>query len=160
MCLSRAQRVPQSLCDDPELPPTPDLTPDRGSWAPVSITAWSIEEATRFDGEEAEKDFATALGGSAGEKVRLRGRFGGANLNGMMSSRAPEANAWILHSDGGAVWIVGKPPRGSGWSLDPGYRGDLGKWLDVEGTLFRCGTETCVRARRVQLSVTPKKIEE
>lgn len=150
-CLFRMQYVPQSVCDDPELPPTPDLTPDRSSWPQVSITIWSINDITPLDGKAGEEGFATALGGRPGEKVRLRGRFGGANLEGVLASRAPEPDAWTLRSDEGAVWVVGKPPRGKGWSFDPRYRGDLGKWLEVEGTLARCGAETCVRARRVVL---------
>lgn len=149
MCLFRMQQVPQSVCDDPELPPTPDLTPDRGSWPQVSITIWSITDVTPLEAKRGDDGFATALGGSPGERVRLRGRFGGANLETVLASRAPEPGAWILRSDDGAVWVVGKPPRGAGWHFDPNYRGDLGKWLEVEGTLARCGTETCVRASRV-----------
>jgi len=147
-CTFRMQQVPQSVCDDPELPPTPDLTNDRIAWPRVSITIWSITDVTPLDSKR-EEDFATALAGSPGQKVRLRGRFGGANLEGALTSRPPEPGAWVLHSDDGAVWVVGKPPRGAGWHFDPSYRGDVGKWLEVEGTLARCGTETCVRARRV-----------
>ena len=150
-CLLRMQQVPQSICDDPELPPTPDLTPGRASWPRVSVTIWSITDITPLDGK-IEEDFATALGGSPGEKVRLRGRFGGANLEGVLASRAPEPGAWVLLSHDGAVWVIGKPPRGKGWNFDPRYRGDLGKRLEVEGVLARCGTETCVRARRVFLA--------
>jgi hypothetical protein len=156
MCLSRAQRVPQSLCDDPELPPTPDLTLDRGSWPPVSITAWSIQDVTPLDAKEAQRDFATTLGGNPGEKVKIVGRFGGANLDAAAVTAAPAAGAWVLRGDDGAVWILGKAPRGEGWSLDPAYRGDLGRWLEVEGTLIRCGSAVCLRARRVLLSVVPR----
>ncbi len=146
--------APQSLCDDPELPPTPDLTPDRRAWPRVSITIWSIVDITPLGGALADIEFATALGGSPGEKVRLRGRFGGANLEGVLTSRPPEPGAWVLRSDDGAVWVIGKPPRGKGWHFDPTYRGDLGKWLEIEGVLARCGAETCVRARRVLLGAT------
>jgi hypothetical protein len=146
--------VAQSICDDPELPPTPDLTLERASWPNVSITAWSIVDVSP-DAASASDDFATTLGGSPGENVRLRGRFGGANLDGRLAA-APQAGAWTLLSDAGAVWIIGKPPRGNGWRLDPAYRGDLGRWVEVEGTLARCGSATCVRARRVVLAATPK----
>jgi hypothetical protein len=158
-CLFRMQRVPQSICDDPELPPTPDLTPDRSAWPRVSITVWSITDVTPLDGKLQQDDFATALGGSPGEKVRLRGRFGGANLEGVLKSPPPEPGAWILRGDDGAVWVVGKPPRGPGWHFDVRYRGDLGKWLEVEGVLARCGAETCVRARRVFLAAAPAEPE-
>jgi hypothetical protein len=159
MCLFRMQRVPQSICDDPELPPTPDLTVDRISWPRVSIAAWSIVDVSPLDVKGAEDGFATTLGGSPGAKVRLRGRFGGANLESVLASGAPEPDAWVLRNDDGAVWVVGKPPRGKGWSLDRAYRGDLGKWLEVEGTLARCGGQTCVRARRVFLGAMPVEPE-
>jgi hypothetical protein len=158
-CLFRMQRVPQSICDDPDLPPTPDITPDRGAWPKVSITIWSITDVTPLDGKREEDGFATALGGSPGEKVRLRGRFGGANLESVLASPSPEPGAWILRSGEGAVWVVGKPPRGKGWHFDPRYRGDLGKWLEVEGILARCGAEACVRARRVLLGAAPSEPE-
>ena len=153
-CLFRMREVPQSICDDPELPPTPDLTPDRSAWPHVSVTIWSITDVTPLDGKPEDEGFSPALGGSPGEKVRLRGRFGGANLESVLTSAAPEPGAWVLRSDDGAVWVMGKAPRGNGWSLDPRYRGDLGKWLEVEGTLARCGASTCVRARRVVLAGT------
>ena len=114
---------------------------------------------TPLGGTLADIEFATALEGSPGEKVRLRGRFGGANLEGVLASPPPEPGAWILRSDDGAVWVLGKPPRGTGWHFDVRYRGDLGKWLEVEGVLARCGAETCVRARRVVLAAAPAEPE-
>jgi hypothetical protein len=76
-----------------------------------------------------------------------------------------KADVWSFYRfmlafiDDTAVWVMGKPPRGKGWSLDSSYRGDLGRWLEVEGTLARCGAETCVRARRVVLGATPREPE-
>jgi hypothetical protein len=153
MCLSRAQRVPQSVCDDPALPATPDLTPDRIAWPRVSITVWSITDVSPADAREAE--VTSGFGGSPGAKVRLRGLFGGANLDRALATGPPEQGAWVLRDGGQGLWILGKPPRGNGWSLDPAYRGDLGKQLEVEGTLVRCAAGTCLRARRVHLGAIP-----
>jgi hypothetical protein len=152
------RNVPQSICDDPDLPQTPDLIAGRESWPRVSITVWSVVDVTRTGLAEAE-DAASALGGAPGDKVRLRGRFGGANLDGRLATPLPEAGAWSLVSEGSAVWIVGKPPRGTGFLFDPAYRGDVGKWLEVEGTLVRCAAGMCLRARRVLLAPTPKAVD-
>jgi hypothetical protein len=155
----RAMRtVPQSQCEDPELPPTPDLTPDRGAWPPISVTIWSIVEISPIDAKH--DGFATALGGKPGDTVRLRGTFAGADLDRTMEDPPPEADAWLLRSEGGAIWVIGKPPRGPGWRLDRQYRGDIGKPLEVEGKLVRCGSATCVRARRVSLAVPPAARDE
>ncbi|MGH9887916.1 MAG: hypothetical protein ACREBE_20455 [bacterium] len=148
--------VPQSYCDDPELPTTPDLGPDRIGWPRISVTIWSITDITALQHGAEAADLTAALDAPAGEKVSVRGKFAGANLDKDLQTAAPEPRAWVLRSGDQAIWVIGKEPRGKGWSFDPAYRGDLGKWLVVEGRMAPCGTARCLRASRVSLAGTPK----
>jgi hypothetical protein len=43
------QRAPQSYCDDPDLPPTPDLVGIRSNWPRTSITVWSAFDIAPFE---------------------------------------------------------------------------------------------------------------
>jgi hypothetical protein len=148
--------VPKSHCDDPELPTTPDLGPNRQSWPRISVTIWSITDITGMQHGAEAAELSTALDAAVGEKVTVRGQFAGANLDKDLTAAAPEPRAWVLRSGDQAIWVVGKEPRGKGWSFDPAYRGDLGKWLVVEGRMAPCGTARCLRASRVSLAGTPK----
>jgi hypothetical protein len=148
--------APQSLCDNPDLPPKPDITPDRNLWPRTSVTIWSIVDAKQPMARTAPTEAdASALSAKPGEKVLVQGRFGGANLGQELTSPAPEPEAWVLLVEESGVWVVGKPPRGPGFRLDPQYRGDLGKWLEVEGRMAVCRGAPCLKARRVVLSSPP-----
>ncbi len=152
--------VVQSLCDDSLLPPKPDLTTGREHWPRVSVTSWSISDITGLQRKtDTADDFGAFRGGAMGDKVTLRGQFGGANLEGLLKTSSPEPGAWVLRSGDEAVWVVGKPPRGSGWRFDPNYRGDLGKWVEVEGRIAQCGAETCLKASRVILRPAAPKTD-
>jgi hypothetical protein len=84
--------------------------------------------------------------------ITVRGRFCGAGLCGNPSGPRPTPEAWVLADTDVAVWVVGRAARGNGWRLDPTYAGDTSRWLEVEGTIERCGPEPCLRARRVELT--------
>lgn len=162
--ISPGREVPQSYCDNPELPPTPDLMVEgtgvnRQGWPRISVTIWSITDITPLQHGRQARDLETALDVPPGAKVSVLGQFGGANLDRVLPTAAPEAKAWVLRSGDQAVWVIGKEPRGNGFSLDPAYRGDLGKWLTVEGRVVACGAARCVRASRVTLTTAPKAPE-
>jgi hypothetical protein len=157
--------VPESKCLDPELPPTPDLGPTRTHWPRMSVTIWSIEDARPLDGgrkgpEEASDTLAALLGneGTSG-KVHVRGRFCGRNLCGGLSTSPPTADAWVLQEGESAIWVVGKRPKGSGWALDPSYRGDTTRWLEVVGQVRTCGATRCLQADSVALVKSPDSPE-
>ncbi|MGH9889752.1 MAG: hypothetical protein ACREBE_29760 [bacterium] len=157
-CRFRGNRnAPQSLCDDPVLPPKPDLTSGRATWPRTSITVWRIVDASPSSRKATPADDASAVSGAPGERVHLRGQFGGANLAHAVSSAPPTADAWILTVEDAAVWVIGKAPRGSGFQLDPTYRGDLGKWLEVEGRMATCPATPCLKATKIRLSTPPDK---
>jgi hypothetical protein len=155
------QPWPQSYCDNPELPPTPDLVVSdplvyRQNWPRLSVTIWSIFDITRLEGRPDAGDLIDAMNAAPGEKVSVLGQFGGANLDRDLPFPAPEPRAWVLRSEHRSVWVIGKAPRGNGWSFDPAYRGDVGKWLTVEGRMAPCGATLCLRASRVTIAATPK----
>ena len=49
------------------------------------------------------------------------------------------------------MWVVGKKPKGKGWSLDPASRSDSARWVQVTGTLDRKGSVTRLKATEVAL---------
>jgi len=157
------QTYPDSYCKDPDLPPTPDLTGDRVGWPNWSITAWSLSDAGGPSGRKRTIESAglpelLSAATVPDKDVRVAGRFCGANLCGGDLGEPPEPSAWAVEEDGTAVWVIGKPPRGKGWQLDPVARGDTLRWLEVVGRLVPCtghaGTR-CLRARMVTLIPRP-----
>lgn len=80
-----------------------------------------------------------------GKTVSVRGQFRGENLFGDLPSASRERSSdWVIKDDVFAVWVTGKKPKGSGWSLDASLKRDTGKWLQVVGR---------VRARRGAVTI-------
>jgi hypothetical protein len=153
------QRAPQSLCDDPDLPPTPDLVGARANWPRTSITVWSASDITPFGRGRRGVESSTLmdlLGETtpSDKPVRLVGRFCGANLCGGLGPR-PHPSAWVLQDEDAAVWVIGKDPKGKGWRLDPGYKGDTSRWIEVVGSVEPCGKTRCLKAKSVALVPRP-----
>jgi hypothetical protein len=152
------QSVPQSLCDNPELPPTPDLQGEAATWPRVSITTWYVGDITAPDGKRgASRDLIGDIldpAALSGKPVRVVGRFCGANLCGGLGA-APAPKAWVLDDGVTAVWVIGKEPSGKGWRLDPAYKGDTSRWIEVVGRVEPCGTARCLRAKSVALAPRP-----
>jgi len=154
-CRLRGAVVPQSLCENPELPPTPDLFDESRDWPQVSITTWYVGDLTspdrkRGDGRDLIGDVLNGEGISA-KPVRVAGRFCGAGLCGDLGAVPPVPKAWVLFDDVTAVWVIGKEPAGKGWRLDPTYRADTARWLEVTGRVEPCGAAKCLRAKSVAL---------
>jgi hypothetical protein len=165
-CLYLGQTVPQSICDDPLLPPTPDLGTTHPFWPRTSLTIWSIADVTplsrrRRSEEEAFPTLRELLGGEAPSdgRVVVRGRFCGRNLCGGLSTPPPKGDAWVFEQDGAAVWVVGREAKGKGWWLDPLSPGDTSRWLEVVGRIETCGKQRCLRADSVTLVRTPAPAE-
>ncbi len=150
--------VPASYCENPELPPTPDLQGERSSWPRVSITTWYVGDLTTPDrkGGGAGDLIGDILDsqGASGKPVRVVGRFCGASLCGGLGS-APVPKAWVLADDVTAVWVIGKEPAGKGWRLDPAYPADTSRWLEVVGRVEPCGATRCLRAK--SLALVPRR---
>jgi hypothetical protein len=91
----------------------------------------------------------------AGEMVKVVGQFRGKNLFGDLDGADEPSDGWVIKDGAFAVWVVGKKPKGSGWSLDPTSRGDTVRWVQVTGTLDRKGKVTRIKAMDVALVPPP-----
>lgn len=88
--------------------------------------------------------------------VRVIGQFRGRNLYGDLPSRSErDSDDWVIKDDLYAVWVSGKKPKGSGWSLDAGLKRDTGKWIEVVGRPTTIGGVTYIRALDVKLGGPP-----
>ncbi len=91
----------------------------------------------------------------AGEMVKVVGQFRGKNLFGDLDQADDPGDGWVIKDGAFAVWVVGKKPKGKGWSLDPTSRGDTVRWLQVTGTLDRKRKVTRIKAMEVALVPPP-----
>jgi hypothetical protein len=156
-----------SLCEDPELPQLPDLTPDRIGWPRVSITAFSLVEIPASVLKPSEAPVATleALVSSPGKRegqfVKVVGKFRGRNLYGDLPIKSQRnSDDWVIKDDLYAVWVTGKKPKGSGFELDTGLRRDTGKWLEVVGRVETRNGVVYLRAQQVVLTTAPTAAAE
>jgi hypothetical protein len=91
-----------------------------------------------------------------GALVRVVGEFRGRNLFGDLPDATERGlQDWVLRDEGDAVWVTGKPPRGSGWRLDATLKRDSGKWLEVVGRIEVWKGTVYVRASSVELGRRP-----
>jgi hypothetical protein len=156
--------VDLDLIEDPELPvlPAPSLGLPR-----VSITVLALTDANGAGasegtaGELTISDLAADPARYSGAKVRVVGRFRGRNLYGdLPSGTQRDPSDWVLLDGAAAVWVCGKPPRGKGFSLDPGYKADTVRWLEVHGRIEVAQGIVYVRASKVALATGPAKADQ
>jgi hypothetical protein len=92
-----------------------------------------------------------------GQRIQLNGRFRGRNLYGDVPA-APGRTRYdfVLAAPEGAVWITGLRPRGRNFDLDVERRLDTKRWLEVTGTVARCGSHLCLEAGDIKLGTEPE----
>ena len=91
-----------------------------------------------------------------GKTVNVRGQFRGENLFGdLPSSSRDRSSDWVIKDDLFAVWVTGKKPKGSGWSLDASLKRDTGKWLQIMGRVRVRNRVVTLEAIDVVLSKAP-----
>jgi hypothetical protein len=158
-CRLDGRSVPQSVCDDPDLPALPDRRPD---WPHGSITATGVVDIENYRAGESRRvtssigDALASPAAKAGKSVRVVGRFRGANLFGDLPAETRRAPGdWVLQDGDLALWVTGRPPKGKGFDLDPGNKLDTGRWLEVEGKFEATGPVAYLKASRVQLVARP-----
>ena len=95
----------------------------------------------------------------AGEIVKVVGQFRGRNLFGDLDEGGPD-DGWVIKDGAFAVWVVGKKPKGTGWSLDPASKGDTRRWVQVTGKLERKRNVTRLKAMEVALVAPPPPVKE
>ncbi len=92
-----------------------------------------------------------------GKTVTIRGQFRGENLFGdLPSSSRARSSDWVIKDDVFAVWVTGKKPKGSGWSLDASLKRDTGKWLQVTGRVRSSNRVVTLEAIAVTLTKPPE----
>jgi hypothetical protein len=96
----------------------------------------------------------------AGETVKVVGQFRGKNLFGDLEGGGEPDDGWVIKDGAFAVWVVGKKPKGRGWSLDPTSRSDSARWVQVTGTLDRKGSVTRLKATELALVPPPSAAPE
>jgi hypothetical protein len=161
--LCRGQRMPDSQCEDPDLPALPNA---RSDWPAVSISAIRMTDTGTGEprgggpGGLGLADLATDGGRHEAQTVTVVGLFAGRDLYGdLPAGSARTASDWVLKLGPHAVWVTGKKPEGKGWRLDPGYKGDTARWLQVTGRVETQGEVTFLRATKVVLTSAPKEPE-
>lgn len=155
-----AQSLPESKCEDYELPVLPDARLD---WPGVSVTFFSLTDMdpSAPKGPDPGGLDLAELTGSVGKTVRVVGLFGGHNLLGDLPAGSEQGPSdWVLRRGRDAVWVTGKPPQGNGWKLNPSYAADMVHWLEVTGRVEKRGDRLYLRASRVALTGAPRKASE
>jgi hypothetical protein len=160
----RAQFLLESLCEDPELPALPDARID---WPSVSITYFSMSDIGSTDvavagpGGLTLAALATDSSPHVGKTVTVVGLFAGRNLFADLPAGSERTPAdWVLKVGAHAIWVTAKPPEGKGFRLDPTYRGDTKRWLQVTGRVEATGHVTFLRASKIVLTSAPKAADE
>jgi hypothetical protein len=92
----------------------------------------------------------------AKETVRVRGQFRGKNLFGDLAPAGAPADGWVIKDGDSAVWVSGKQPKGSGWSLDPESKSDTTRWVEVVGKIETRDGVTYLKASQLALAPPPK----
>jgi hypothetical protein len=158
-----AQGIDWDLVADPSLPVLPA---PRSDWPAVSITVLAMSD--RGDRPTSKAPLEGTLTGEiianpseyVGKTVRLLGQFRGSNLFGDLPGASRRESAdWVLKTGDLALWVTGKPPRGRGWALDPTYKGDTVRWLDVAGKAEVVDGIVYLRASKVVLATKPAERE-
>jgi hypothetical protein len=152
--------MPESKCEDPLLPALPD---HQGSMPPQSITFWKIVDLTDLRGIlPGSQEYLTLESlvfnpaQFANRKVRVLGQFRGRNLYGDLPAKSERSPLdWVIKDGAYAVWIVGKSPKGSGWSLDVTLKSDTGRWIEVTGKLETVDGVVYLKAQGVRLAKGP-----
>ena len=151
----------ESKCDDPLLPELPDAQPN---WPAQSITLFKLSDRGKgLPTRAAARTLAdTGLDAAAadGKPVRAIGQFRGANLCKDVPdvSRRDPAD-WVLLTSEGPVWVTGRRPGGKGFQLDPAYRGDTTRWLEVSGRVLILEGMRYLKASKVALIPRPAESE-
>lgn len=121
------------------LQPIVDAVTTRGAW-PARDTVFAIVNATAQPIDDPRTTSLRALAMFPerfdGKPVTLRGRFRGRNLMGDLPTWPRQSQTdFVLQAADAAIWVTGVKPKGKGFDLDPSARRDLGRWLEVTGTM-------------------------
>jgi hypothetical protein len=165
---ARQKRLPclggsnlESKCEDPLLPELPDAQPN---WPAQSITLFKLSDRGKgLPTRAAARTLAdTGLDAAAadGKPVRAIGQFRGANLcQDVPDVSRRDPGDWVLLTSEGPVWVTGRRPGGKGFALDPAYRADTNRWLEVSGKVLILENVRYLKASKVALIPRPAEAE-
>lgn len=124
-----------------------------GAW-PARDTVFAIVNATAAPVDDPQSSSIRAIAMAPekfdGKPVTLRGRFRGRNLMGDLPSWPRQSQSdFVLQAADGALWVTGLKPKGKGFDLDPSARRDIGRWLEVSGTMAIADGLPLLRARTI-----------
>lgn len=124
-----------------------------GAW-PLRETVFAIVNATAGPAEDnsvaAMRTIAMFPQKFDGTLVTLRGRFRGRNLLGDLPTWPRQSESdFVLQAGDGAVWVTGVKPKGKGFDLDTTARRDVGRWLEVTGTMSVADGLPMLKARSI-----------
>ena len=149
----------ESKCEDPLLPELPNSQPN---WPPTSITVVTMSDrgtgrSARGAGPASLTDTGIVAAAAAGKPVRALGQFRGADLcRDLPTASRRDPADWVLLTSEGPVWVTGHRPEGSGFHLDPAYRGDTARWLEVTARVEVAGEVRYLKATKVSLIPRPE----
>ncbi|HVQ29425.1 MAG TPA: hypothetical protein VMV21_07605 [Vicinamibacteria bacterium] len=155
--------VDMDLVEDPTLPVLPEQSYELPK---ISITVLAASDRDDHSaGRTAPtgaltREILTNPADFVGKTVRIRGQFRGRNLFGDLPTRSRRDDEdWVLKDGELALWVTGKAPRGKGFALDPGYKGDTVRWLEVAGKAEVTDGIVYLRASKITLAAKPKEVE-
>ena len=91
-------------------------------------------------------------GAQAGERITVKGVFRGANLfDDMPPGSQRKAGDWVLRDGPFFIWVTGKRPKGSGFSLDPSSPSDCRYRLEVSGKVESEAGLIYLKAKEIRL---------
>lgn len=153
--------VDWDLIEDPALPPMPAPDPELPR---VSLTVLGLMEVESQTGPGAAPPARGVLAQILSDPTRFAGKpltvvaqFRGRNLfDDLPKDSARNRADWVVKDGDTATWVTGRAPRGKGYSLDPDYRGDTSRWLEVVGKPEVVNGVLYLRASSVKLAAAPK----
>jgi len=131
--------------------------PRDGSCPCYAFRAWSVqlyaESEYRRPGQGASLEMLVrGPDAAAGRSITVQGTFRGANL---FEDLPPETRRdpadWVLKDGPFSIWVIGRPPKGSGFSLDPRSPSDCEWRLEVTGKVETAARYISLRAKSVVL---------
>jgi hypothetical protein len=145
----RGAQVPESKCEDWDLPLLPDAQPQ---WPAVSLTVVKMAD------HGTSGDRTPGAGSRPAGEASVAGQFRGANLcRDLPADTRRDPADWVLLTPEGPLWVTGRRPAGRGFTLDPAYRGDTSRWLEVGGKVQVVGGVRYLKAGKVSMVARPKE---